>query len=199
MQQAAELYAEKEKSLYIRTVKGRRFYIAEPSFDIEEIAHATSMQCRFTGHTRQFYSVAQHSVLVSYLVEHEPDCQGNGATPFEGLMHDAHEAYVSDVASPWKAMLPDYRIIEARLEACMREHYGLPAKHSPGVKLADWFALFIEARDFFPAGISDDWLTPTEDFRDKLAPVLTRFSVGSMAPAEAAHAFLHRFAELSPK
>jgi uncharacterized protein len=199
VQQAAEVYAEKEKSLYIQTVKGRRFYMAQPSFDIEEIAHATSMQCRFTGHTRHFYSVAQHSVLVSYLVELLPECGAGPATPYEGLMHDAHEAYVSDVASPWKVLIPDYRVMEATLEARMREHFNLPAKHSVGVKLADWFALFIEARDFFPPGISDDWVTPSDDFRAKLAPVLEQFRVESMLPAVAAHVFLERFHKLNSR
>ncbi len=197
MQQAADLYLEKEKNLFIQTVKGRRFYIAAPHFDIEEIAHAASMQCRFTGHTREFYSVAEHSVLVSQLVAQVPECRIAPATPFEGLMHDAHEAYVSDIATPWKALLPDYRRMEGALEARMRAYYGLPKRHSPGVKCADWYALFIEARDLLPSGVTADWLTPTAEFRANLALVLPWFSARALSPRTARDAFLHRFAELS--
>lgn len=195
MQQAADLYLEKEKDLYIQTVKGRRFYMSHPSFDIEEIAHATSMQCRYTGHTKDFYSVAEHCVMVSRLVA---ETQGAPGLAFEGLMHDAHEAYVSDIASPWKALIPDYRKMEERLEGQMRAHYGLPPHISETVKLCDWIALFVEATDLLPPGVSDDWLTPTPTFRDIANPIIHSrvFRPRCLPPKRAAEEFLHRFADL---
>lgn len=195
MQQAADLYLEKEKDLYIQTVKGRRFYMSHPSFDIEEIAHATSMQCRYTGHTKDFYSVAEHSVMVSRLLA---ETQSKPELAFEGLMHDAHEAYVSDIASPWKALIPDYRKMEERLEGQMRAHYGLPVKHSEAVKLCDWLALFIEATDLLPPGVSDDWLTPTPEFRSIAEPIIASriFRPRCLTPKQASTEFLHRFADV---
>ena len=71
--------------------------------NIVDIAHSLAMQCRFTGHTKVFYSVAQHSVLVSKLLERR-GC--DHATVLWGLMHDAAEAYlVGDVATPVKKSL----------------------------------------------------------------------------------------------
>lgn len=196
MKQAADLYAEKEKHLYIQTVKGRRFYMDAPSFDIEEIAHATAMQCRYTGHTREFYSVAEHCVIVSRLVEDLAVCRPG--TPFEGLMHDAHEAYVSDIASPWKVLIPDYQKMEKGLESKLRVAYQLPEKISEGVKLADWLALFVEAGSLLLPGVTDDWITPSEDFRTILAPVIAGgvYRPVPLAPGEARKAFLDRYAEL---
>ena len=71
---------------YIETVSGRKFYFLNPNpedIDIEDIAHALSMQCRFTGHTKWFYSVAEHAIWVSYLVPVH--------LALEGLLHDASE------------------------------------------------------------------------------------------------------------
>jgi hypothetical protein len=205
MQQAAELYAEKEKDLYIQTFKGKRFYMSRPVFDIEEIAHALAMQCRYTGHVSSFYSVAEHSVMVSELCETIRECQivtggyqSSTLAAREGFLHDAHEAYFSDLASPWKVLVPDYRGVEHRLEVAMRAHFGLPAKINEGVKLADWLALFIEAQVLLPAGVSDDWLVPSDTFREQLARVQARRNYGphSWDWKQAKREFLYRWEQL---
>src|SRR5208282_36416 len=101
---------------YIETYSGKRFNLLLPQeFDLTDIAHALANNCRYTGHVRQRYSVAEHSVLVSLIMEDQQ--LGN---PFEGLMHDAHEAYIGDMASPWKRLIPQYCEHEARIELAMR-------------------------------------------------------------------------------
>src|SRR5664279_1420110 len=87
------------------------------ALDIEEIAHALSMICRFTGHVREFYSVAQHCTIVSDL--------GPACYAFTGLMHDATEAYVGDVAKPLKNMLPAYSVIEERVAQAIATRFGV--------------------------------------------------------------------------
>ena len=90
----------------IQTYTGRKFFpVAPRAEDIEilDVAHALSMLCRYTGHTKQFYSVAQHSVLVSRIVPPQDAAWG--------LLHDASEAYLCDVARPIKP----YRLLEQRL------------------------------------------------------------------------------------
>lgn len=126
---------------WISTYTGRHFNYAEPSLDdicIGDIAHALSQINRFCGHTLWPYSVAQHSIGASYIVPPE--------FAFEALMHDAHEAYVSNMMSPLKHMLPDYKQVEANVEVMVRLHYGLPLRMSAEVKHADLVMLATEKK-----------------------------------------------------
>lgn len=136
----------------IQTQSGQHFDFLAPHthrFDIEEIAHALSNLCRFTGHTSDFYSVAQHSVLVSHLVQ--PINRKNG------LMHDAHEAYVNDISAPLKLLLPDYCELELRVERTVRRAFGLPEVMPREVKNADLVALQTERLSFMPADPAANW------------------------------------------
>ena len=83
-----------------------------------DIAHALSQTCRFAGHTQEFYSVAQHSGLVAA-------CLPAGLKKW-GMLHDAAEAYLGDVPSPAKCLLPDYREMEARILRVVALNAPLP-------------------------------------------------------------------------
>ncbi len=91
-------------SIWFQTYKGNRFYPYKPEkiiIDIEEIAHALSNRCRWGGHSLEFYSVAQHSVLVSR------NCP---QSPTWGLLHDAAEAYYPDIPRPLKISPDIYNV-----------------------------------------------------------------------------------------
>lgn len=143
----------------IRTSAGRSFNLLQPHttpFGIDEIAHALSQLCRFTGHTRTHYSVAQHSVLVSYVVPDE--------FAMHGLMHDASEAFLGDVSSPLKQQLRAYRDIERTVEHAIAVRFGIPplrwtSEANAAVKHADRVLLLTEQRDLMPPGdgTERDW------------------------------------------
>ena len=168
----------------ILTSSGRYFNLLAPrSIDVSigEIAHALSHICRFTGHTKQFYSVAEHSYHASFLVPPEH--------AMAALLHDAAEAYIGDVASPLKALLPDYKAIEARVEAAVFGYFGLHPVLPPCVKTADLIMLATEQRDLMPDH-SDDWailkgITPLPQ------PIIP------MPPQTARYCFLDRYFDLA--
>jgi hypothetical protein len=147
----------------ILTRCGISFNLVEPTpemIEIGDIAHALANLCRFTGHTKSFYSVAEHCV----------------------------RAYLGDVSSPLKALLPDYQAIEHRLDAVIRQRFGLPAKMSPEVKRADLAMLATERtclmpstaevwtqlQDITPAPLIDYTWTPREARQQFLSEVICR-------------------------
>ncbi len=179
-----EIKLQSAKSPYIRTHSGHHFYyqaISADAIEIDDIAQALSNICRFAGHLDDFYSVAQHSVLVSRLVPPE--------LALEALLHDASEAYCQDIPAPLKAMLPDYRDIEASVDSAIRSLFGLPMEHSPEVKSADLVMLATERRDL---GIDDGdkW-----DILDGIAPT-DEFAIHPLNPRQARQLFIARFNEL---
>jgi uncharacterized protein len=169
---------------WIQTYSGRRFNPTKPNPDaivIQDIAHALSMQCRFSGHCQKFYSVAQHSVLVSHV------CNFDDA--LWGLMHDASEAYLVDVPRPLKqsGLFNAYLEFEDRMQKAICKRFGLPEKEPPSVKRADTILLATEARDLM-SPLHPDWKQPVEALP---------FRIESWGPEEAKKNFLKRFAELT--
>ena len=180
------LLMSKPDSGWIQTYTGIKFFPLHPKnedISIEDIAHALSMQCRFTGHVKKFYSIAQHSVYVSYL------CDESDA--LYGLLHDASEAYVSDVSSPLKKLdeFKAYMNIEKILQNKIYESFGLDANTPKSVKKADLVMLATEARDLM-SPIHSDW-------RNMEEPYL--FSINPLSPEESKEIFLKRFEQLYGK
>lgn len=137
---------------WIQTFGGKQFWPLDPQpedFCIEDIAQALSNVCRFGGHCRSFYSVAQHSVLVAHMAEKEAASRGLIAKRFAlaGLLHDAAEAYVGDMVRPLKYEIPAFRALEKRLEECIAVRFGVLFPIPPIVKTADEILLATECRD----------------------------------------------------
>lgn len=141
---------------WMETYQGHHFSIIEdnPPFDVLDIAHGLSLACRWGGQCARFYSVAEHSIMVSRIMELE-----EFGDPMVGLWHDGTEAYMSDVPSPFKQLLPDWSAIDHVLEEKMFEWLKLPFPKGEGCKKADWLALYIEAFDLMGSG-GKDFLDP---------------------------------------
>lgn len=169
----------------LQTSQGHMFDLLAPersTIDINDIAHHLSNLCRFNGATHQHYSVAQHSVLVSKIV---PQCLALPA-----LLHDAAEAYVGDLPSPLKALLPDYQIIESNIMRCIFEQVGLEYPYHSEIKRADRVALATEARDLLaPISEAKLWTTP-----NGISPCAITITPLSQEDAETE--FLARYFEL---
>lgn len=108
---------------YITTVTGKHFDPIEPDkslIDLYDIAHALSLLCRGNGHTKIFYSVAQHCISCAL----EAQEKGLSREIILGcLLHDASEAYLSDVTRPVKKDLPYYLEVEEKLQNVLWEHF----------------------------------------------------------------------------
>jgi len=166
----------------ILTSEGQWFDFTKPeahSYKIEEIAHALSNVGRFTGHTRAFYSVAQHSVLVSYHVPPE--------MALTALLHDASEAYLGDVSTHLKALLPEYKKIEQATERAIAKTFGTDFPLPVVVKAADYRMFVTEVRDLMPNVSHPDWEGHTP-FETRVVP---------HSPEFAKREFLFRYGQLT--
>lgn len=137
MESVRQTFEPHDRGPFIQTFSGGRFYYAdarEEEICVEDIAHGLANNCRFNGHVKKFYSVAEHCVVGSYFIH--PD----HALAF--LLHDANEAYLTDVPSPLKSYLDGQvgsvlRDLEARVDALIFKRFKLPYPMAPEVKEAD--------------------------------------------------------------
>lgn len=143
---------------WMQTFTGRAFWPldARPTeVSAIDIAHSLSMQCRYAGHTKVFYSVAEHSCLISDAVAPE--------NALWGLLHDATEAYLVDLPRPVKQSpgFENYVIVEDRLMEVIAERFELPLPMPAEVKLAD-NRILIDERDALMAAPPRDWALNVE-------------------------------------
>lgn len=169
---------------WIQTFRKKKFHAADPrveDIDIEDIAHALSQQCRFSGHTSRFYSVAEHSVRVALICPREHRLWG--------LLHDASEAYIVDIPRPFKHMdqLREYREIEAVVQGVVCDRFGLPREMPRAVKLADEILLGTEARDLM-GPLLPGWVLREAPLPEVVAP---------WPPEQAKYLFLSMFKMLT--
>jgi 5'-deoxynucleotidase YfbR-like HD superfamily hydrolase len=168
---------------WIQTYTSKKFYPRAPrpqDFDIRDIAHALSLQCRFSGHCNTFYSVAEHSVRVSLAVPQDT------LLARTALMHDASEAYLSDICKPIKHLLGGYQEMEDELMSRLAARFNFTFPLPPMVKVADVVLLATEARDLMGPAPAE-WNLPFKPLGEKIVPI---------SPEKAKEWFLRRFAFL---
>jgi 5'-deoxynucleotidase YfbR-like HD superfamily hydrolase len=150
---------------FFNTHSGRKIDLNNPTvemIDVDDIEHALANYCRFGGHSKYHYSVAQHSILVAFLCPDE--------LKFAGLMHDATEAYLGDVIKPLKVIIGDvYKKLEDKFDAVICETFGLTKSELLAVKIYDKQAIEIEHNHFFK-GNSDKFKRIFSGFHDWTQP-----------------------------
>jgi hypothetical protein len=151
----------------------------DSTITIEDIAQGLANECRFNGQTREFYSVAQHSVLVSLIVPPEH--------ALAGLLHDASEAVMKDIPKPLKRLLPDYQALEQTVERAILAKFGIALPLHPSIKAADLVMLATEKRDLMPVTEHSEWPT-VEPITNIIEP---------LSPADAKWVFLRRYKVLT--
>lgn len=172
----------------IQLCSGKFINLLEPDpslIQIDDIAASLSRLCRFTGHLKDdlFYSVAEHSVRGSYLVEHGYE--------LEFLLHDGHEYITGDMNSPLKQLCPDFQIHANRIQAAICARFDLPENMSIPVHVTDYRMLATEKRDLLRVTTADvnEWA-----FLQDFPPYSER--IDPWAPSVARRAFINRYYEL---
>jgi hypothetical protein len=170
---------------WIQTFSGRAFHLKEPrvdDIDILDIAHSLAHQCRYGGHSRRFYSVAEHCILLSQVA--------SVPNKFAALMHDASEAYLLDIPRPLKPLLTGYQDIERVVMNRIAIKFGFAFPLADEVKMLD-AAIVSDEREqnMMPMIVDETW----GDLPSALG-VNLRF----WQPAEASERFLDAFYALVP-
>lgn len=181
---------QKRRGDWIQTFTGLSMFPLDPRLEeitIEDIAHALSNICRFTGHVRTFYSVAEHSVRVSWACEIE--------NAMWGLLHDASEAYLSDISRPMKRTSDFgklYMEAEQVLMSTICAKFGLPPECPADVKLSDNRMLVTEKRDLL-GPCNRQWEkqdVAVKPYEGRIIP---------QSPETAERLFLERFRQIGTK
>jgi hypothetical protein len=177
---------ETRKGNWLQTAGGRQYWPMDPRPDeifITDIAHAGSNICRYNGHTLRFYSVCEHAVYVSMVIE------GWGGTTdeqFIGLMHDSPESYIHDLIRPIKHEFKEYKAIERLNWIAVATRYNMPLDMPDIVKRADNAVLLAE-KDQIMGPAPADWSVPGE---------AAKICIHGVAPDVAKGMFLRRFQKL---
>lgn len=161
---------------------GKLFDFANPEaseITVEDIAHGLAHTCRYAGQCDGFYSVAEHSVLVSQNVDH---------SQLAALFHDAAEAFVGDMSGPLKQLLPAFKEIEKRIERVIFDRLGIDWPAPAEVKYADYSVMAAEQEVLMPTG-TNEWL-------QDLNVVPADVEIRRLEPVRAKALFLERYAEL---
>uniref|UniRef100_I2Q003 Uncharacterized protein n=1 Tax=Desulfovibrio sp. U5L TaxID=596152 RepID=I2Q003_9BACT len=189
LQSAGAKYSSTLESPFIPTFTGKVFNVEVPSshdISIRDIAHSLSMQCRFGGHCQQFYSAAEHSVILSRLVEKE--------FAMCALLHESSHAYIHDVVITLQYLLPGYLEMANRIWAMVAKRFHLPSVIPLAIRNVD-LRLRASEIEYLLLPSTRTWLQGVTPFTLEELGVRHSKQLG-MLPREANRQFLARFAEL---
>jgi len=186
------------------------FDVDESKIDIIDIAHALSLICRFGGHIRRHYSVAQHSLMVEHIVAYlwddgTQEYENQYADRLHALLHDASEGYMGDIPRPLKytPSMELFRETDNKLQMAINRKFGIPEiEKTHFIGIADEIALAVEGENYLLSRPS--W---TNEIKNKNARTRELFDVGNLfrtsienlSHLEVQNKFLEKFYFLNSK
>ena len=157
---------------WLGTFSGKKLDILNPhpnQIDLNDIARGLATECRYSGQIRRFYSVAEHSIQVARAALHH--ARRDGITGYlqedivkQALLHDAAEAYIRDIPTPLKSLLPEYKAIENRLIEVIFERFNVGYPMHSIVKTCDARIISDEKAVLFDV---DTW----PEYQEKFPPL----------------------------
>jgi len=160
------LHDPKKPRAWVITLSGRKFDILTPKAQdvfLSDIACSLARQARFNGHTRFFYSVGQHSCLGAQVAP-------TNKVALQMLLHDATEAYIGDLVSPVKALLPDFELIESRIHNAICEAFDIEFPLPKIIKEIDKRLLATEVRDLITPDLASWGITADQPYDFPIIP-----------------------------
>lgn len=154
---------------------------------VPDMLRGMAFNCRFAGQTEHFYSVAQHSIIMSYMAEDLATSEEDALNlAKQALLHDIEEGLTGDMIRPIKLKEPNFALMGDKIRAHIFKLHGLPEKMDARVKVLDNAILACEKRDLLP--FSTDWPgLPEPD------PIII---INPLSPNKALKAIMDRYTEL---
>jgi len=172
---------------WLQTYSGLIYNIMSPNLEhisIIDIAHSLSMQCRYNGHTKKFYSVAEHScILCDFAINHDYPLSSRKWA----LMHDASETYLGDIIRPFKIILNGYQVYEDITLTAIAKKFELNLPIPNDIQIIDLLILNNERKHLLIPNIFD-WGIGEESLSD--------IKIECWEPSQAKKEFTDRFIKL---
>lgn len=183
------------------TITGRHFWPLDALTEdvvLEDVARGLANECRYGGQCK-FYSVAEHSVLVSIVVEKLAPPRVARRWALEALLHDGSEAYVGDVIRPLKYHWSYwyYRIMEQRVQRCVYRAFGIdPTRSSCALIAKVDGGIIVDEVPIVCGGVRAEELRRGQDIYKLGGGFDVGDQIKCLLPPDAERAWLERFEEL---
>lgn len=185
---AKDLHLYQVEDGWLETFTGQKFHFTEPvpeEMHIEDVAHSLSLLCRYNGHTKAFYSVAEHCVLIcDWIAANWPGASQQILRT--ALLHDVAETYLGDMSRPVKYQMPRFKELEHLIEDAAAVRFDLELPYPAIVEECD-ARILVDERQQCMSDSDNEWGTDVLEALD----VRIRF----LDPPNVRRLFLDRFFE----
>ncbi len=154
-----EWLGDTPKDAWMETASGGRIHIFDPQpgeIQLDDIVHALGLTCRYGGHCRVHYSVAQHSVHVADIIKKRG---GDETLQLQALLHDAAEAYIGDLPRPVKMWMSQFKVLDNFLTSEIMKAFKVPLVDGdlgPEIHYVDMNICHDEGKAILQSGLAPD-------------------------------------------